>query len=115
CACLTMLAMLSGVRYTFNWETTLLSPDTFVWLARLLGWLPAKLGFPVPSDDIIRASDGLQVLPAYAQAAWSGWLIGCVIVYGLLPRLIALAVSIYIGRRRLSTLTIDSSLPGYAE
>jgi hypothetical protein len=115
CASLTMLALLSAIRYTFNWETTLLSPDTFVWLARLLGWLPSKLGFSVPPDAIIRASDGLQTLPASAQAAWSGWLIGCLIVYGLLPRLIALAVSLFIGRRRLSTLTIDSSLPGYAE
>src|SRR5690606_6723461 len=36
----TMLALLSARRYTFNWETTLLSPDTFVALTHALGWLP---------------------------------------------------------------------------
>lgn len=110
-----LLAILSAKRYTFNWETTLLSPDTFVWLTKLLGWLPAKLGFPMPSEAVIRASDGLQALSAQAQTAWSGWLLGCVVVYGLAPRLIALAVSLYVGKRRLARLTIDSGLPGFAE
>src|SRR5690606_4876431 len=44
-----LLAMLSARRYTFNWETTLLSPDAFVTLTQALGWLPSKLGFAMPS------------------------------------------------------------------
>ncbi len=112
---IALVVILSAKRYSFNWETTLLSPDTFVRLTNLLGWLPAKLGFPVPSDAVIRASDGLQALSAQAQATWSGWLLGCVIVYGLTPRVIALAVSLYVGRRRLARLAIDSALPGFAE
>ena len=33
------------------------------------------------------ASDGVQTLPAAAQVQWSLWLIGVVVVYGVLPRL----------------------------
>src|SRR5690606_1218953 len=83
----TLLAMLSARRYTFNWETTLLAPDAFVTLTQALGWLPARLGFAIPSEATIRLSDGLNTLPQEAQALWSSWLIGCVIVYGLIPRL----------------------------
>src|SRR5690606_826914 len=75
----TLLAMLSVRRYGFNWETTLLSSDTLVHLTTALGWLPAQLGFATPSSEVIRASNGLQVLPDSAQALWSGWLIGCVV------------------------------------
>src|SRR5690606_13096138 len=57
---LTMLGILSARRYSFNWETTLLSPDAFVAITTTLGWLPAQLGFAMPSAAIIRASDGLQ-------------------------------------------------------
>ncbi len=111
---ITLLAMLSVRRYGFNWETTLLSSDTFVHLTTVLGWLPAQLGFATPSSDVIRASNGLQVLPDSAQALWSGWLIGCVVVYGLAPRVISLLISLVLARSRLSRLHIDENLPAYA-
>lgn len=114
-ALLTLLAVLSARRYSFNWETTLLSPDAFVWLTATLGWLPAHLGFAIPPDALVRASDGLQTLPEPAQALWSSWLIGCVVVYGLLPRLALLAISLLQSRRRLTALRLDTGLPGYAE
>ncbi|NYT37932.1 DUF2868 domain-containing protein [Allopusillimonas soli] len=114
-AVLVMLALLSARRYGFNWETTLLTPDTFVDLTRMLGWLPARLGFPTPTEAIIRASDGLQTLPASAQALWSGWLIGCLVVYGLLPRLAALTISLWMVRMRMGAITLDPTLPGHAE
>ncbi|MBP6020346.1 MAG: DUF2868 domain-containing protein [Burkholderiaceae bacterium] len=112
---LTLLAVLSARRYQFNWETTLLSPDSFVYITATLGWLPAKLGFPLPSEAIVRASNGLQSLPESAQALWSGWLIGCVVVYGLLPRLAGTLLSLWLSQRKLARLSVDSRLPGYAE
>lgn len=111
----TLLALLSARRYTFNWETTLLAPDAFVSLTQALGWLPAQLGFAMPPEATIRLSDGLNALPPEAQALWSSWLIGCVVVYGLIPRLAAFIVSLALARngiRRASML--DTSLPGYA-
>jgi len=114
-ALLTMLAVLSARRYGFNWETTLLSPDTFVALTKALGWLPGLFGFAMPGDAAIRASDGLHALPESAQALWSSWLIGCLVVYGLLPRLAGFLASFFIARRGIASIAIDESLPGYAE
>ena len=114
-ALLTLLGMLATRRYTFQWETTLLSPDTFVLLVQGLGWLPSVLGFPQPSAGVIRSSGGLHSLPESAHALWSVWLIGLVVVYGLLPRIVALLLSVAILRRRLARLAIDPSLPGLAE
>ncbi|HUH58540.1 MAG TPA: DUF2868 domain-containing protein [Candidimonas sp.] len=110
-----LFALLSARRYTFNWETTLLSPDTFVSLTAALGWLPSQLGFAVPPDAIVRASDGLRALPEAAQSLWSGWLLGCIVAYGLLPRLLLLVASAWLVRKRLSAIALDESLPGYAE
>lgn len=114
-ALLTLLGMLATRRYTFQWETTLLSPDTFVVLVHGLGWLPSLLGFPQPSAEVIRNSSGLLSLPESAHAIWSVWLIGLVVVYGLLPRIAALILSALVVRRRLARLAIDPSLPGVAE
>lgn len=112
----TLLAMLSARRYTFNWETTLLTPDAFVRLTEALGWLPARLGFAIPSEATIRLSDGLNTLPQEAQALWSSWLIGCVIVYGLIPRLTAAVVSVVLARQGIKQASnLDTSLPGYAD
>jgi len=112
---LTLLALRSARRYSFNWETTLLSPDAFVTVTTWLGWLPARLGFTMPPEALIRISDGLHTLPGSAQGMWSSWLIGCVLVYGLLPRLLALAVSGMWIKKTLAAVGPDVSLPGYAE
>jgi hypothetical protein len=112
---LTLIALLSARRYGFQWETTLLSPDAFVWMTAALGWLPSKLGFAIPSESLVRASSGLDVLPEAARGLWSSWLIGCVIAYGLLPRLAALAISLWLGRKHVAAIGIDETLPGYAE
>ena len=111
----TLLALLSARRYGFVWETTLLSADTFVALTHAIGWLPAQLGFSIPSGAIVRASDGLQTVPGSAQGLWSSWLIGSVVVYGLLPRGVALGVCLYVAHRRLARVALDTGLPGYAE
>src|SRR5690606_11310663 len=112
---LTLLALLSARRYQFNWETTLLSPDAFVAITTWLGTLPGLLGFSMPPEAIIRISDGQHVLPDAAQGGWSSWLIGCLVVYGLLPRVLALAYSLIPFRRAMGRLAPDLSLPGYDE
>ncbi|GAB1576727.1 DUF2868 domain-containing protein [Bordetella petrii] len=110
----TLVVMLSTASYRFVWATTLLQPDTFVALTRVLGWLPAQLGFAAPADAVVRASDNSQVLPAAAQAQWSVWLIGVVAVYGVLPRLLAGLLCLAQAGRARRRLRIDTALPGYA-
>lgn len=110
-----LLGLLSARRYTFNWETTLLSPDTFVGLAQALGRIPASVGFKIPAESVIRLSDGLHSLPAEVQALWSSWLIGCVVVYGILPRLFAFLICLLLTRQGMARASLlDTSLPGYA-
>ncbi|CUJ30871.1 Uncharacterized membrane protein NMB1645 [Achromobacter aegrifaciens] len=115
CAALAvLLAVLSTASYRFIWATTLLAPDTFVGLTQALGWPPSLLGFPLPDASMIRASDGAQALPAEAQAQWSLWLIGVLVVYGILPRLLAGALCVAGSLRALRRLRIDPSLPGFS-
>ncbi len=112
---LTLLAVLAARRYDFSWQTTLLTPDTFVRFAAILGWAPAHLGFATPPDAVVRISNGLHVLPDSARALWSSWLIGCVVVYGLLPRLAGLGLCLAMARHRIRRLSLDTTLPGYAD
>ena len=116
-ACVALLALLAAKRYYFNWETTVLSPDRFVVLVQSLGVLPSYLGFLTPEESIIRQSDGLQLqqLSAAAQVQWSSWLVGCVVVYGVLPRLVAWLLSLFFLRSRLYKLQIDTSQVGLIE
>lgn len=111
----TLLLLLASRRYHFNWETTLLTPETFVWLVEGLGVLPSLLGFTLPDTLTIRSSDGLHMLDAQAQALWSSWLLGVVVTYGLLPRVLALACSLWQWRTHTARLSLDDSLPGLAE
>lgn len=111
----TLLILLSARRYEFQWETTLLSPDAFVAMTAWLGSLPALLGFATPAPELVRISDGLQPLPAYAHSLWSGWLIGLVVVWGLLPRALALTATVWALKRRRHRLHLDLDLPGYLE
>lgn len=114
-ATVSVLVLLAAKRYSFNWETTLLSADSFVMLVRTLGVVPSFLGFVTPNEAIIRQSDGLQLLPAIAQVQWSSWLVGCLVVYGILPRLIALGISLLFLRTRLRQLAVDTDLIGLVE
>lgn len=111
----TLLLQLAAKRYSFNWETTLLGSDSFVLLVQSLGWLPSLIGFSVPSAEMIRLSDGLQSVPPEVQVQWSSWLMGCVVVYGLIPRFVALLFSLSVFRRRCAQVTVDVDQVGLIE
>lgn len=115
CAALTtLLIMLSTASYQFVWATTLLPPETFVRLTAWAGWLPAQFGFALPDPAMVRASDGRQLLPAAAQVQWSVWLLGMLVCWGIVPRLLAALLCLGMSARALARLRIDPALPGYA-
>lgn len=91
CGLLGMLAatlLLFTVRqYSFNWESTLLSNQSFANSVQVLAWLPEKLGFAVPQTTAIIA--GRNVHDTMNAASWASLLLGCMVCYGLLPRLAA--------------------------
>lgn len=72
--------------YVLSWETTILSGEFFVRAVQVTGALPGLLGFPVPDAAAVLDTDASALASAAAQRAWGWWLIGCVLVYGLLPR-----------------------------
>jgi len=114
CVGFVVLILSTGL-YRFVWETTILPADAFTSLTRATGWLPAQLGFPTPTPEQIAASDG-SIAPDLTEAtrhAWSGLLIGSVVTYGLLPRLLLLGLCVWRQTRARRAYRLDTSRPGY--
>lgn len=95
------LAMLSVLYFTlsirhfsFAWETTLLSADSFVAFTQFVGAVPQWLGFAIPDTETVRASGHLSRNSEQAQALWASWLTGALVCYGVMPRALLLLVSL---------------------
>lgn len=112
-ALLTLLALLATRRYGFVWETTILGESAFIGLTQALGALPSLLGFSLPDVEQIRASGMLGGDLERARQSWAGWLVGVLLVYGLLPRLGLAALCLWRWRRGRAALTLDLNLPAY--
>ncbi|WP_181297640.1 DUF2868 domain-containing protein [Pseudomonas sp. Q2-TVG4-2] len=112
-ALLTLLALLATRRYGFLWETTILGEGAFISLTQALGTLPSLLGFSVPDIDQIRASGALTGGAETARQSWAGWLVGVMLVYGLLPRLLLAVFCLWRWRRGRAQLQLDLQLPAY--
>ena len=98
CANVAMLVVLtfalSTRHFSFVWETTLLSADIFVTLTKVLGALPQWFGFAIPDSETVRSSGHVSMNTPAAQALWAGWLLGALTVYGLVPRVLLLGLSL---------------------
>ncbi|MDQ0590547.1 hypothetical protein QFZ47_004656 [Variovorax paradoxus] len=104
-----LLFALAFRSYTLSWETTILDPAFFVHAVQVLGWAPAQIGFPVPdAATVLSPSPG-----AAGQRTWALWLTGCIVVYGLLPRLALVLLSAAVWHRRRGALRPDWSEPYY--
>lgn len=83
----SVLMLLLVRQYTFNWESTLLTNAASVKAIEWLGWLPSKIGFPVPdADAVLQGRLNSNIADA---RAWSGLLVGSIVCYGILPRFLA--------------------------
>jgi hypothetical protein len=109
-----VLALLATRRYGFVWETTILPGDLFVGLTTALGALPSWLGFPVPDPATVVASGDAPMLDEAGRRAWAGWLVGALLVYGLLPRLLLALACGGLWVAALRRLKLDLARPGYA-
>ena len=113
-ALVMLLTLMATRRYGFVWETTLLSADTFVATTRTLGALPALFGFTIPTVDMIRASGDAALNIESARQAWATWLVGVLVVYGVLPRLLLALFCLWRWKTGQAKLRLDLNLPGYA-
>lgn len=112
---LGLLGAFAFREYRLTWESTIFDPAFFQALVQASGWLPAQLGFAVPDGAVCMAG---QIAPAALAAgpdactraaAW--WLLGCVAVYGLLPRLLCAAWCAGVWQRRKNRLALDTADP----
>ncbi|WP_223434038.1 MULTISPECIES: DUF2868 domain-containing protein [unclassified Pseudomonas] len=114
-ALVILLMLMATRRYGFVWETTILGGDTFVVMTQALGALPALLGFSVPTVEMIRASGDAALNIESARQAWAAWLVGVLLVYGVLPRLLLALLCLWRWNRGRARLRLDLNLPGYAQ
>ncbi|WNW12360.1 DUF2868 domain-containing protein [Pseudomonas sp. DTU_2021_1001937_2_SI_NGA_ILE_001] len=112
-ALVVLLAMMATRRYGFVWETTILGSDTFVSLTQRLGTLPAWLGFSVPDAETIRASGNGPAGLDDARQVWAGWLVGVLLIYGILPRLLLTLLCLWRWHRGRQALSLDLDDPAY--
>ncbi|WP_236192219.1 DUF2868 domain-containing protein [Pseudomonas glycinae] len=114
-ALVLLLTLMATRRYGFVWETTILSAETFINMTQALGAMPALLGFNVPTVDMIRASGDTALNIESARQAWATWLVGVLVVYGVLPRLLLALFCFWRWNSGKAALRLDLNLPGYAQ
>jgi len=117
-AALAVVLALALRSYDFVWETTILSEQVFVRFVQWSGALPAMLGFVVPDADMVAVSGNGDIATAaereFMRRAWSSWLLGSLLVYGMLPRLLLLGLSVMLLRWRQKRLSLDLTSPHWA-
>ncbi len=110
-----LLLHFSTREYAFNWETTILAQHHYEAATRVLAALPGWLGFPVPDPSIVAESRKPSLtMSAVARHAWAGLLLGCIVVYGILPRVAALSFCALAARRALGRVRLQTSYAGFA-
>ncbi|MBX8490985.1 DUF2868 domain-containing protein [Pseudomonas cichorii] len=114
-AMVMLLMLMATRRYGFVWETTILGSETFVSLTQTLGIIPAMLGFSTPDELMIRASGNGVLSLENARQAWASWLVGILLVFGIVPRLILALFCLWRWKRGRATLKLDLELPGYQQ
>ena len=116
--CLGMLVFLLSTRqYTFAWETTILSAETYRPLTHAIAALPKTCGFITPSDEQIASSrwEGVPLQQSEGTSqAWSSLLVGSIVVYGLAPRLLLLGLSLGQRRNAKSRYRLEVDRPEFA-
>nr|WP_262377795.1 DUF2868 domain-containing protein [Pseudomonas lundensis] len=115
-ALVMMLLLMATRRYGFIWETTILGADVFVAATRALGALPNWLGFSVPTVEMILVStDSSLYNNELVRQSWAIWLVGVVLIYGVIPRLLLYVFCRWRWKNGRDTLQLDLTLPGYSQ
>jgi len=105
---LALLTVLSFKQVEFIWGTTILSLDSFLSLTRWLAYLPEMVGFSTPTEEQIissRLTSAQGPLHAFnsidsidsidVNRVWAHFLIACVLLYAVLPRLVLWLHALY--------------------
>ena len=125
-----MVAVLSVKQYDFYWGSTLLSTEQFSKMVDVLSQPLAAVGLPAPdqlqlessrlgSDPGTLSSSSESRQPASEQQSlrqqWAYFLLSFIVLYGLTPRLAALAISWLLLQRAEHRFEPDFYLPYYVQ
>lgn len=115
----TLFVLLSTRQYTFVWETTILSERAYAPLVKAISAGPRAAGFGAPSEEEVAASQWTGSLPAdgastRAAHAWAALLVGSIVVYGALPRVVMLLLCAWRLSAARRAYRLDVSQPGFS-
>ena len=117
-ACLVLLLMVR--QYDFVWGTTLLSDTAFVRLTEVLGTPLQALGFATPSAEQVQDTQtgvlqhgAAQALTAEHRYHWAQFLLGALLCFGIVPRIVLWAWSALMCANARRLFALDFYLPYY--
>jgi len=117
-ACLVLLLMVR--QYDFVWGTTLLSDTAFVRLTEVLSTPLQALGFATPSAEQVQDTqtgmlqhDAAQALTAEHRYRWAQFLLGALLCFGIVPRIVLWAWSALMCANARRLFALDFYLPYY--
>ncbi|MDC8444380.1 MAG: DUF2868 domain-containing protein [Nitrosomonas sp.] len=111
-----LILLMMAKQYNFVWGTTLLSESSLPRLTESLSRPLQVIGLEMPDSHQISISRmGESMQDPETRAAWARFLIGVLLVYGLLPRLIVLTFSVVMLRWAERGFRLDLYLPYYVE
>ncbi len=111
-----LILLMLAKQYNFIWGTTLLPESSLPKLTQILGKPIQYIGLSIPDSHQIAGSRiGAAKQDAQTRSAWAKFLIGILLLYGLLPRLGLLAISLLMQRWAEDNFKLDLYLPYYIE
>lgn len=111
-----LILLMLAKQYNFIWGTTLLPDSSLPRLTQILGTPLEALGLKIPDDPQTVASRiGVDRQDSETRTAWANFLIGALLVYGLLPRLLVLGFSSVMQKWSEYRFKLDLYLPYYIE
>lgn len=112
---LILIIQLMTRQYDFVWGTTLLTDKVFVNLTAWMGEPLQLIGLATPTaEQVWQTRMGLtETLTAAHRLSWAQFLLGSIIIYGLLPRLLLWLWSASLGTLARHQFRLDYYLPYY--
>ena len=111
----SLVLMLSVRQYDFVWGTTLLSDTAFIKLTGVLSAPLELLGFATPSAEQVQDTriGTLQVLTPEHRYHWAQFLLGALLCFGVVPRIVLWGWSVLMCANARRQFVLDYYLPYY--
>jgi hypothetical protein len=111
---IALLLVLMTRQYDFIWGSTILDQAAFQQLTAYLSFSMDVIHWPTPSvDEVIASQQGLNEMSSTLRSSWAYFLLGCLLFYGLFPRLVAWVMCRVLGAVQLRRFSLNYQDPYY--